>query len=160
MKIEGLKEVQKALRELPNATAKNIMRRILTKRAEPIAQAARDRVPVGFGNLKNSIAVSTKLSRRQKSKHRKPHKDDVEVYVGPGTHPQAHWMEFGTGERRQRKSGKSIGDVPKQPFMRPAWDATRAGILPGIRTDMWAEIKKAADRLARKAARIAAKIGR
>lgn len=156
IRIEGLQEVQKALRELPKATAKNIIRRILKKRGEPIAEAARKHVPIDEGDLKNSIAVSTKLSKRQKRMHRKPDPNDVEVYVGPGPHPQAHWLEFGTDERTHA-SGKSVGDVPKKPFMRPAWDSQRRGVLVGIRQDLWTEIKNAADRLARKAARAAAK---
>jgi HK97 gp10 family phage protein len=152
VKIEGLKELQTALQELPKATARNVMRRILKARGKPIAEAARKHVPVDQGDLKDSIAVSTTLSKRQKRMHRKPDKDDVEVYVGPGPHPQAHWLEFGTDERTHA-SGKSVGDVPKKPFMRPAWDSQRRGLLVGIKTDLWAEIKKAADRLARKAAK-------
>lgn len=145
VKIEGLKEVQAALRALPDATAKNVMRRILKKRGEPIAEAARSNVPVDQGDLKNSIAVSTKLSRRQKAKHRKGGPDDIEVFIGPGTHPQAHMQEFGTFKE------------PAQPFMRPAWDAEKTGVLEGIKDDLWTEINKAAQRLARKAARAAAK---
>lgn len=145
VKIEGLKEVQKALRELPKSTAKNVMRRILRARAQPIADAAKDRVPVAQGDLKNSIAVSTKLSRRQKAKHRKANPHDVEVFVGPGTHPQAHMQEFGTSQ------------FPAQPFMRPAWDSERKNVLTGIAGDLWKEIGKAAQRLARKAQRLAIK---
>ena len=145
VKVEGLRELQTALRELPNATAKNVMRRVLKNRAQPIADAARARVPVAHGDLKNSIAVSTKLSRRQRGKHRKTDKNDIEMFVGPGTHPQAHMQEFGTFKE------------PAQPFMRPAWDAEKMGVLDGIKDDLWTEIEKAANRLAKKAAKAAAK---
>lgn len=145
VKIEGLKEVQTALRELPNATAKSIVRRILKKRGEPIAEAARAKVPIDQGDLKNSITVSTKLSKSQRKKHRKPDKNDIEVYIGPGPLPAAHLQEFGT--RKQSA----------QPFMRPAWDSERGNVLNGIREDLWAEIRKAAERLAKKAAKLAAK---
>jgi HK97 gp10 family phage protein len=144
-KIEGLKEVQAALRELPNATSKNIMRRVLLKRAEPVAEAAEARVAVRYGWLKGSINVSTRLTRRQKKRHKNGGPNDVEVFIGPGSDPAAHNQEF--GNRYQ----------PAQPFMRPAWDATKMGVLEGIKDDMWAEIEKAAQRLARKAARAAAK---
>ena len=56
-----------------------------------------------------------------------------------GPLPQAHLQEFGTK------------DQPPQPFMRPAWDAEKRGVLEGIKDDLWAEIKKAAARLAKKA---------
>lgn len=87
-KIDGLKEIQVALRQLPDATAKNVMRRILRKRAKPIADRAKSLAPVDDGELKDSIAVSTKLNKRQRSRHRKPDKDDVEVFVGAGPLPQ------------------------------------------------------------------------
>jgi HK97 gp10 family phage protein len=141
VRIEGLKEVQTALRALPNSTAKGIMRRILKKRGEPIAQAARDKVPVDQGDLKDSITVSTKLSKTQKKKHRKPDKNDVEVYIGPGVYPSAHLQEFGS-----RIHGA-------KPFMRPAWDANKTGVLEGIREDLWTEINKTVARAAKRAAK-------
>ena len=41
---------------------------------------------------------------------------------------------------------------PRQPYLRPAWDAERIGVLEGIKEDLWAEIEKAAARRARRAA--------
>lgn len=141
MKVEGLKEVQTALRQLPDSTAKNVIRRVLRKAGQPIADRARELAPVEHGDLRDSIAVSTKLSKSQRRKHRKGGKDDVEVFVGAGPHPQAHLQEFGTSE------------FPAQPFLRPAWDQHKRGVLESIKGLMWEEIRKAADRLARKAAR-------
>lgn len=146
VKIEGLKEVQAALRELPDATAKNVMRRVLKKAGEPIANRARELAPEADGHLKKSIGVSTKLSKSQRRKHRKADKDDVEVFVGAGPHPQAVFQEFGTSEH------------PAQPFLRPAWDQGKRVALDGIKADMWTEIRKAAERLAKKAAKAAAKL--
>lgn len=102
-----------------------------------MAEAMRQKVPVDAGDLKDSIAVSTKNPRR----HRK--QSTVEAHVGPGRHPQGHLREFG-GDKN-----------PPQPYARPAWDAEKGGLLPGIGQDLWAEIEKASQRLARKAARLA-----
>lgn len=143
--VEGLEGVMDALRDLPNATAKNVMKRVLLKRAEPIAEAARRLVPVDQGHLKNSIHVATKLTRRQRGRRRKVHRDDVEVFVGPGTDPAAHLQEFGSSHH------------DAQPFMRPAWDQTKDEFLAGVGADMWAEIEKAAARLAKKSAKAALK---
>lgn len=143
--IAGLRETKAALRKLPKATAKNVLRRVLKKRGQVIADAAKVKVPVDHGSLKKSIAVSTKLSKRQKQLHRKAHPDDVEVFVGAGPHPQAHMQEFGTSHNSA------------QPFLRPAWDAKKRTVLNGIQGDLWAEIKRSAERLARKALRKAAK---
>ena len=148
VKITGLRELENALRELPKATGKNVLRRVLRKRAEPMADAARSSAPddpaTGAGDLRSSIAVSTKLSKRQASLHRKMFRDDkaaVEMFVGAGPVPQATQHEFG-----------NINHGP-QPFMRPAWDSGKDQILDGIKDDLAEEIDKAAKRLARKAAK-------
>jgi HK97 gp10 family phage protein len=141
VRIEGLSQLKAALRALPDATAKNVVRRVLRKRGEPVAERARQLVPVDKGELKASIAVSTKLTRRQRARHQKFGPDDIEVFIGAGPHPQAHMQEFGT-----------VKD-PRQPYLRPAWDAERMGVLEGIKEDLWAEIEKAAARRVRRAAR-------
>lgn len=152
VKIHGLREVERALRDLPKATGKAAMRRVLKAGGEPIAQAARQRAPVDVGNLRESIDVSTRLSRSQRSGPvmtaagwRNASKSGVVMYVGPGTQPQAITQEFGTFKE------------PPQPFMRPAWDAERENALGIIRDSLWAEIEKAAARHARKLARMASK---
>jgi HK97 gp10 family phage protein len=142
--VEGLAELETALRRLPDATAKNVLRRVGRKRLAPVAERARELVPVGQGELRDSIAVSTRLTRRQRGKHTKDGVDDVEVFAGAGPHPQAHLQEFGTEHHGP------------QSFMRPAWDAEKDGVLAGIKADLVDEIGKAVKRLARKAARAAA----
>lgn len=140
-KLEGLSECHAALRALPDATAKNVLRRIGRQRLEPMAERARALAPVEDGTLKESVMVSTQLTRRQRSQHQKLGPDDVEIFMGAGALPQAHMMEFGTV------------DVAPRPFMRPAWDGGREKLLEGLKEDLWREIEKAANRLARKAAR-------
>ncbi|MEW9808596.1 HK97-gp10 family putative phage morphogenesis protein [Mesorhizobium sp. ZMM04-5] len=146
--VEGLRELDEALGELPKATGKAVLRRVLKKAAQPIADDAKAKAPVLSGALQISIGVGTKLTRRQSRLHRKMFTDDrasVEMFVGAGGLPQAHLREFG-GD-----------DAPPHPFMRPAWDAGKAGVLESIKADLGDEIMKAAKRLARKAARNAAK---
>jgi HK97 gp10 family phage protein len=143
--VEGLAELKTALRALPDATAKNVVRRMLRKRGEPIAARARRLVPVEAGELRDSIGVSTKLSRRQRARHRKFDTNDIEVYVGAGPLPQAHLQEFGTEH--------SLA----QPFLRPAWDSGKREVLEGIKADLWEEITQAVTRLACKAVRARAK---
>lgn len=145
--VEGLAELETKLRELPDATAKNVLRRVARKRLEPVAQRARELAPVQSGKLRDSIGVSTKLTRRQRSKNQKFSIDDIEVYVGAGALPQAHMQEFGT-----------VHNGP-HPFLRPAWDAEKDKVLAGLKDDLWAEIEKAAKRIARKAAKAAAEAG-
>lgn len=149
IKIEGLRELNQALNELPRATSRNVCRRILKEAGEPIAASARSKAPVRQGNLREAIDVSTKLARSQKSGgpkmtsagFRSARNTTVEMHVGPGQQPQAITQEFGTWFH------------PPQPFMRPAWDAEKSTALDVIKFQLWGEIEKAAARLAKKAAR-------
>ena len=152
VKVEGLRELERALAELPKATGRNVLKRTLVKAGEPIADAARQKAPVESGDLQRSIAVSTK----------KPKDADVgkaafaeamrggasrgeagaalraaraanpnafaEAFVGPGRHPQAIMQEFGTVNH------------PPQPFMRPAWDSKQGAALDMVKSELGVEI--------------------
>lgn len=139
--MEGLAELQTTLRQLPDATARNVMRRVLLQAAAPIADAAAARAPVRTTALKISITESTRLSTNQRREYRKADPNDVEVYVGAGALPQAHLQEYGTSTN------------PAQPFMRPAWDMQKEGAFHSIKDLLWKEIEKAVQRRARKAAK-------
>jgi HK97 gp10 family phage protein len=182
VEVEGLRELDEALGQLTKATARNVLRRVLRKAGQPIADAARGKVPVDTGKLRDSIIVGTKLANTQDAgkaafaatmraggtrqeaqsalrgaaKAAKGEAPFVEMFVGPDNRPQAHLIEFGTGERFHR-SGKSVGSVSPQPYMRPAWDGEKNRALEIIKADLGDEIMKAAARAAKKAARLAAK---
>lgn len=141
MKIEGLSECVDALKELPKATGTNVQKRALQKAGEPMAQVAQSLAPKRTGTLQEDIEVGTKLSPRTRTKK----ESKVEVYIGPKSMPRAIVAEFG-----------SVKQSPT-PFMRPAWDAEKVNAAESIRDVLWKEIKKAADRLARKTARLQAK---
>lgn len=143
VRVEGLDDLQYALRELPDATAKNVLRRVARKVLQPIADAAAAKAPVRSGALVGSIIVSPRLSRRQRSKFQPVDPNDVVMFVGPGALPQSHHMEFGTVE------------VTPRPYLRPAWGAGKQQVLESIKEELWTEIEKAAKRLAKKAAKAA-----
>ena len=140
VKIEGLSELKSAFEQLPKATDKGVMRKVLMARAKPIAAAAKALVAVESGELRDSIIASTRLSKRQK-RDAKETASYVEVYAGAGPLPHAHLVEFG-----------SVHNQP-QPYMRPAWDNTKGTLLDAIKEDLWTEIQTAVDKLARKGAR-------
>jgi HK97 gp10 family phage protein len=158
VRVDGLRELQKALAELPKSTSRTVQRRVLMKRAQPIADAMRAKAPKRYGDLRDSITVSTKRPRGHKSNAARAFAaagggaagraavkaaggTPVEVFVGPGRNPQALMQEFGT-----RHHGP-------QPFIRPSWDAEKDRVLEGLKDDLWTEIQKAAARLAKKRAK-------
>ena len=82
----------------------------LEKAGEVIAAAARQRVPVSSGKLKNTIRV-----RRLKGDPRR----NVRVYAGNRIKDgafYAHMVEYGTAKMRAR------------PFLRPALNASKSAI--------------------------------
>lgn len=140
VKVEGLKDLERALKALPAANGKAVLRRTLKEAGEPVAKTARALVPKDKGYLAESIDVSTKLSRRQSRLHKKA--SPVEMFIGPGPDPAGHLDEFGTGPGHQA-----------QPFLRPAWDQNKAKVLDTIANLTWVEIEKTANRLAKRAAK-------
>lgn len=146
VRIEGLSDLDKALSELPKATARNVLLRTLKRAGSFIAQAGEALAPRLTGKLAESYTVSTKLSRRQKKVNTK--ESAVEVYVGPTPHPKSIQTEFGNAHQAP------------EPHLRPAWDANNAKSLDAIVNDLSTEIEKARARLARKAEREAAKMKR
>lgn len=140
-RVSGLKELDRALKELPSATAKNVVRRVLLKAAQPIADDMAARAPRDTGYLGEHIDTGVRLSKRQRSVSRK--ESDVEVYAGATRVDQAIFQEFGTI------------DQPAQPFARPAWEAGKRRALEDVKTGLAVEIDKTAKRAARKAAKLA-----
>lgn len=161
MRVEGLRELQDALKELPKATSRNVLRRALTEAAKPMAATAEGLAPEDKGDLKRSHKVTTKLSKRQRAVHRRwagtvpvrtprgwrsaPAKA-VYVFAGPGPLAQATQQEFGNA------------DHPPQPYMRPAWDAHKHKAAEHIGDEIAEQIEAARARAARKAERLARKM--
>lgn len=147
-RMSGLKELDEALGKLPRATGKNVLRRIAIRSLAPVLSAAKQFVPVNEGHLRNSLKITTRLSKRQQRENAKEvaeGKASVQLYAGASALPHSHLVEFGTAK------------MAPQPFLRPAWDANKEDVLQLIKDELGTEITKAAARLARKTARLAAK---
>jgi HK97 gp10 family phage protein len=147
-KIQGFKELDRALGQLPKATAKNVLRRTLTKAAQPLDDDASSAAPFLTGGLQKSVVTGTRLTASQKiggpqmtaSGWRSAAKNYVEVHVGT-RFPKGMWQEFGTFKD------------PAQPWFRPAWESNKIKVLDAIKVTLGAEIEKAARRYARKLAK-------
>ncbi|KKX28229.1 HK97-gp10 family putative phage morphogenesis protein [Rhizobium sp. LC145] len=138
VKVEGLRELDRALGQLPQSVAKSVLRETLREAAEPMARTARQLAPKDEYHLYESIDVSTRLNKRQRSIHREENKPTFqEMFVGTNN-PAGVQQEFGN-ERH-----------PAQPFMRPAWDAEKMPTLDRIANSLWFFIHRAAQRLAKK----------
>lgn len=149
MKVDGLDGILEALEEIPRvATEKNVVRRALKDAAEPIRATWSELAPYDATDqglhLRDSVVVSDKTSSKEGDSSAPP--GGVTVFVGPRADlPRHHgiFMEFGT-----------FKDVP-QPSGRPAYDAKKYETIKLIGFFMWVQIDATAQRLSRKAARIA-----
>ena len=145
VKMQGFEALGRAFDQLPKATAANVGRRVLKKAGQPVYDHFHAIAPRGTEDqrhMADSGGVSTKLIRRQRKKRNRSHdRDFAEMYIGPGRHVSAVQQEFGNINH------------PAQPSLTPAWEANKRGVLNTINRELWGEIKKAADRLARKLAR-------
>ena len=130
MKVHGLKEIDRVLRQLPNELQKKAIFFALRKGAQVVAADMKNRVPVRTGDLRDSIAdvrTAKKAARggaQVRIGFRKPHSR------------RAHLTEFGTSTQ------------PAQPFVRPAIDAKGKQAIEVV----GAELVKATVRIAKKLA--------
>lgn len=145
VKLEGFSDLDRAFDDLSRAVGKAVLRRAAIAAAEPMARVMRSLAPKDELDLSESIDVSTKLSARQAALHRKMFRNDrdaVEIFVGPGPDPAAHIQEFGSEH------------VTPQPFARPAFDQEWRGFIDKARVEIADQLQRAAERAARKAARM------
>jgi HK97 gp10 family phage protein len=161
IKVEGLKQIDQALAELGNkALAKRVVTKSLLEAAKPMQEMAQARAPIRanpnevirygpkdgpykerkLGTTRALVQVGTRLTKRQASASRRQGKDFSEVYVGTRDRA-ARFEEFGTINQ------------PADPFLRPAFEAEGVPTLYRFMDAMWVNLTKAAERLAKKAAK-------
>ena len=159
-RLDGLSEVEAVMTGLGKSMSNAVMRRTAKKVLTPMIETARSIVEAqssdtGDGGLAKSLAVTTKLSKRQAKEARRESKSYSETYAGAAALPQAHLLEFGTGERFH-KNGKSVGSMKAEPFMRPAWDQHKSGMADAVGGELWEEIERTIARKDRRQAKKAA----
>jgi len=149
--VDGLKELEKALLELPRSTSKGVARRAMRDQLKPVALMANALWP---GADDDVVRIASKVNRGQRGP--KEGRSIVNLFIGvpsgkTGT-PHAHLIEWGTGPRFH-KNGRATGAVSPAPFLQPAWDANKRRILRGLAKSLWQEIVKTQARRAKKAGR-------
>lgn len=150
-KVEGFREMERALAKIPAGTAKGVARRAMKKELQPIADVANALWP---GSADDVFQITSRVARSQPQP--KKGRSVVNMFVGaPGGRfgtPEAHLIEFGTGPRFQ-KNGRFTGSVAPQPMLQPAWDMHKGQLLESLGKRLWDEIEKTMARRAAKAAK-------
>lgn len=148
MKMEGFRDLDRALAELPAGTARGVVRRVMKRELAPVANMANAFWP---GADDAVFKIGSKLVRSQPAAKRGA--SIVNMFVGADRYvPHAHLIEWGTGPRHQ-KSGKYVGAVAPSPALTPAWEMNKDLVLRGLGAGLWEEISRTLDRRARRAAK-------
>jgi HK97 gp10 family phage protein len=110
-----------------------------------MADRARGLAPIDQGDLRASIQVSEKRTKRVARTNRFDRNTGIQIAMGPvsgdGVLNYATFVEFGTIE------------ASPHPYMRPAWHGGKDSALEYIKANLGREIGRAATRLAKKSAR-------
>jgi HK97 gp10 family phage protein len=158
--IIGLKELNDMLDKLPKAMKKAVLTRALKTAAAPILAEAKQNVPRKTGNLEKHLIINTTLKASQRKKRGRV-AGTAEVFIGSSS-PHAHLVEWGTGPReypepRKVKIGNNwavvtqTGQMPANPFLRRAWEATKGKAQEILSAEIWKELVKAARGLRKRA---------
>lgn len=172
LRIEGMRDLDEALKQLPRATGRSVLDRALKRAAKPIQQKSRALAPRDTGALRKSIVVESvkRGNRAGKSAFAQAlaaggSVGDARAALVSASSGGETRAEVRVGPRKGKSKHESIKTIvqefgsvnqPAQPYMRPAWDANRDAASANIRKELWSEIEKA---VARRAKRAAAKGG-
>lgn len=151
-KIEGIEGLADTLAALGNSKSiRKALTQALIEATEPAVEEAKNRLlpHSKSGRTIEKIAVLKSLSRSQKRQNRPTGLDEGAAYFGLEPGGPGLLIEFGTSPRRW-KGGKSTGQMPAFPFLRPTWEHQKMQILERFSAIIWKEIEKEAKRLERK----------
>lgn len=142
----GFRQLDEALKNLPRATAKNVLKRTAIKAMKRIEDGMAERAPKDEGTLAQSIRTQSVKATRQRGQVRFDARNGVEVITGPAPEGRmdranAGFQEFGTVK------------MAANPYARPTADAENVGVVEDIKEILTEEIDKAVARAARRAAR-------
>jgi HK97 gp10 family phage protein len=132
VKVEGLREIERAMKELGVQASNRIARSALNRSATPVVKRAKQLVPVDTGALRKAI---TKRLRRQR---RGSDRQTILIGVERPRSRIAHLIEFGTAHQAA------------QPFLRPSLDESVSDVLRVQREAMAAGIERETKKLAQK----------
>lgn len=170
IKVEGLKELNKALKQLGPRAARNALRASIRAGGRVVVSDARKRLPPQYDTLKRSLSVKV---NRQRSPY------EITAEVGPTTGKSAkydgwyaHLVEFGvapheitpktkqvmvdaatSGRSGATQFGTVFGKkvqhpgVPAKPFLTPAFEQNKRAIIEAQRKKLWEAIRKQAAKL-------------
>lgn len=144
MKVQGFRELDRALGEFSKVTGVNILRRAAVEALEPMRERAAALAPDDPATTQNDLKDNIAVGTRSRSRRAGRKINQVEAYMGPDADvpfvvSKGVYQEFGTR------------DHPPQSFMRPAWDGGKMQLIDDVRDRLATQVEKARQRAAKKA---------
>ena len=138
IKLEGVEGLHEALGEFKKSTERTILRRAAVKALTPVIERAKQLAPVDDGNLRDSLTVGGKLTGKLKAAAKADPPEGVRVFAGTANR---------NGVPREFGSVRS----PPEPFLRPAWEAGKEGVLRDVQSELADAIERTRKRAAARA---------
>jgi len=177
LKVQGIDEMQAALDDLGRRLGRSVLERSLRRASAPMLAKAKNFAAYDEGDLEGSLKIERQTvsdpgraafaatlqaggdrasaQAALRTAYREQGGAVAALVLGPDLANggnTAHLVEFGTGPRYQ-KNGKYVGEMPAQPFLRPAFDAEAGPTIERLKPILMTEIEKAVQRRAARAAR-------
>ena len=148
--VEGLKELDAALAEMPEALRRNVVLAALRKAAKPIVQDARARARRGTDPKRRGSQKQRKRGESEAIGHgadsinvravKRSVAPEPTVAVGPSVkHWYMQFVEFGTSRQAPDR------------FLTPAFEINKEAAVKVIGEELWKSLARTAKRLARQA---------
>jgi len=168
LQIAGLDEINTSLRQLKAATARNVVKRALTNAVKPVRDRAQANAPVATGQLRSSISIVGGFVNNTG-------KAEYAAVLRKGGSKEEARSALRDARRNAGGSGRTIRvqvvasarysslvefgtkKAAAQPFMRPAFDATKELVIASLGNEIRSEIEKSVARSAKRAAKLTAK---
>jgi len=133
--VAGLKELNKALQQLPDKLQDKAIKNAMAAGARVIRKEAKRLVPVETGTLQESIVVSRTVQQKGR---RRTIKGGVVVGIKDEARFYAHLIEYGSS------------NSSAHPFLRPALDNQSRAAINKIGPKIGSEVEKQARKLGEK----------
>jgi HK97 gp10 family phage protein len=150
VEIQGLKELNKALRELPERIARNVLRASVSAGAAEIRKEVKAKAPVYTGPVSAGHPPPGTLKRAVYQKQARQLSSLIrQVFI----------VGVRTGGRKKDKKGRSLDayywrfvefgteKMAARPFMRPAFEAKKNAAIEAIRSYMAERIPREVEKL-------------
>jgi HK97 gp10 family phage protein len=130
VKLEGLPELERSIKKIIDSMSADEVEPIIFGAGEIVTaevQANVNKIRKVTGNLRSSPV--TKMMEKRRHGEPRPTISAIDRKIAP----HAHLVEFGARG----------GQMPAQPFFRPAWDAKRKAALEHIKKELAKSVKGA-----------------